>query len=282
VTTSMLVWLSIALISGGLGAITWLLFTDPDSAPRGALSRYLAVLDRDLTFTRAKRNAAQVATTQALLAGLLLVIAGLGQTRALYLVAVVLAGPYLLLRRRARKRRDRIVEQVDGWLVMLANMLRATGSLTDALKSTIRLTSKPLSEEVDLVVKEIELGEQVDVALRRMVARVQRPIFSAAVTGLLVGRQTGGELPKQLEQTAAAIREISRLEGVVRSKTAQGKMQLFVMALFPPAIYYGLLQMDAHFFDPLTGFIGVVVYAAAFLLWLGGILLARKILAVDV
>lgn len=280
--TELLMWVAIALVSGGVGAVVFVLFTDPDSAPRGALARYLAALERDLSFVRARRNAVQVATVQALISGLLVTLGVLGEPRMFYLVVAVLALPFVLLRRQARKRRDRMVEQVDSWLVMLANMLRATGSLTDALASTVRLTSKPLAEEVDLVVKEIELGEQVDIALRRMVVRADRPIFSAAITGLLVGRQTGGDLPKLLEQSAAAIREIARLEGVVRSKTAQGKMQLLVMAVFPPAIYYGLRSLDPHFFDPLTGFIGVVVYGAAFLFWLGGLLLARKILAVDV
>jgi hypothetical protein len=54
------------------------------------------------------------------------------------------------------------------------------------------------------------------------------------------------------------------------------------MALVPPGIYYGLKAIDPHFFDPLVGFWGVVVYGAASLFWIVGLLLARKILDVDV
>lgn len=276
--TSLFGWLAIALTCGGGAALVWLLLGKPDDA----LTRYIAAIARDLRFIRSKRSAARIVTSQAFLFTLLVAAGTLVDARLFYVAVVSLLLPPLALRWRVRKRRDRMVEQVDSWLVMLANMLRATGSLADALASTVRLTSAPLSEEVDLVVTEIDLGEQIDVALRNMIRRVDRSLFSAAITGLLVGRQTGGDLPVLLEHSAAAIREIARLEGVVRSKTAQGKMQLAVMVLFPPLLYYGLQSMDPHFFDPLTGFVGVVIYSIASVLWLGGILLARKILAVDV
>ena len=48
----------------------------------------------------------------------------------------------------------------------------------------------------------------------------------AIVTALTVGRQTGGELPKVLETTAGVLRETMRVEGVMESKTSEGKAQV--------------------------------------------------------
>jgi tight adherence protein B len=282
VTGEVLAIAGVVLTAGGSGVLLWLVLRDPDSAPRSALDDYLAFLTRNLGFTRSKRTAVDFATIQGAVIGVAVVGAVVSSRLFAYAAILVAVLPPLLLVRRARRRRTRIEEQLDGWLLMLANMLRATGSLTDAMRSTIGLTAKPISEEVDLVVKEVQLGEPLDRALENMSNRVDSALVSAALMGLRVGRTTGGNLPELLEQSAAAVREIARLEGVVRSQTAQGKTQLVVMALFPPFFFLGLRLLDPRFFDPLTGLRGTIVYSIAVGLWLGGVLLARKILAVDV
>ena len=66
------------------------------------------------------------------------------------------------------------------------------------------------------------------------------------------GRQVGGNLPKVLETTAHTLREMKRLEGVIRTKTADGRMQLWVIgancdtAADTPNSYYRWTEAE-HF-----------------------------------
>jgi tight adherence protein B len=272
----------VALVALGSGAGLWWLLVDPTSRLRGWFADYVRFVDRQVRLLMLRRSALWIARVQLIAAVGLLAAAAVLDRRLGYGGLLALVLPPVWLRRQVGKRRERIEQQLDGWLLMLANMLKATSSLVDAVRGTVKLTAAPISQEIDLVVKEVELGSSLDVALRSMVARIDSAMVSAAVTAILVGRRSGGDLPRVLERSAGALREIHRLEGVVRSKTAQARMQLIVMALFPPGIYYGLRAIDPHFFDPLVGFWGVVVYGAASLFWIVGILVARKILDVDV
>ena len=141
----------------------------------------------------------------------------------------------------------------------------------------------PMSEEIDLLVKEYELGTPLDRALDNLTTRVSSSTLSGAVLALKVARKTGGNLPEMLESAAAAQRELARLVGVVRTKTAEGKAQAFVIGLIPAPLVLGVHAMDPHFFAPLAqSFLGNLVVAGATALWAVAILMARKILAVDV
>ena len=110
-----------------------------------------------------------------------------------------------------------------------------------------------------------------------------RSIASAAIATLRIARNTGGNLNRTLERTAASLRELARLEGVVRTKTAEGRAQTWVIALIPVPLVTGLDRLDPDFLAPVwttTG--GHLVLAGAIVLWAIALLLARKIVEVDV
>jgi tight adherence protein B len=115
-----------------------------------------------------------------------------------------------------------------------------------------------------------------------MAGRVQSPKLDAALASLLIGRQIGGNLTQILETTAATLREMSRLQGVVRSKTAEGKSQLFVLALFPALLVFLFDWIKPNYFAPLTdSLVGALIGIMAIVLWAASILLARKVLMVE-
>ena len=113
--------------------------------------------------------------------------------------------------------------------------------------------------------------------------RIKSRIISSSLATVLVGRQTGGDLPSILEQSASTLREMARLEGVVRTKTAEGKMQATVLAVIPFVLLFALHQVDNNWLRPLfQTTIGYVVLMAATILWASAILVARRILTVDI
>lgn len=182
-----------------------------------------------------------------------------------------------------RKQRVQAIEaKIENFLLTLANALKATPSIGSALSYTQPLLTAPLDQELELALKEMRVGSSLDQALLNVAARVQSPKLDAALASLLIGRQVGGNLTQILETTAATLREMSRLQGVVRSKTAEGKSQLFVLALFPAVLVFLFDWLKPNYFAPFTNnFVGALLGITALALWAASIALARKVLMVD-
>ena len=222
-------------------------------------------------------------------AGVILVGLGVGGiAMGSWLYGVILAAffgylPVLWMEREKSKRRKALNEQLDATLQSMANTILVTQNLEDAFATIAQHFEPPISQEADIVVKQVRLGTPMDEALRDLAARCHSRNVDAIVTALTVGRQTGGELPKVLETTAGVLRETMRVEGVMESKTSEGKAQVVVMGMLP-FVFGGALQiidpewMQPLFHDP----IGWAIIVFACLLETVGIALVRKFTRIDV
>ena len=270
-----------ALLVLGVAVALFFSLDSPHSGLRKAVTRHIAELDKELRFLLWKTSGKRIAQGQ-LVCAFGVVLLSIWDLRALVLLALVYLGPSYWMRRARRQRVQKIEEQLDGWLLMLANMLKATGSLGEAIRATGDLAHGPIGEEIDLVLKEIRLGATTEQALSAMATRINSRLVTSHIATLLVGRTTGGELPALLEQSAASLREMARLEGVVRTQTAQGKAQLMVLVGAPMLIVAAFRMVEPNFFDPLFDSpIGNVVAITAVALWIGALVWARKVLDVD-
>jgi tight adherence protein B len=199
------------------------------------------------------------------------------------LALVVLPLPWLVLEQKVNRRVTAIEAQTDVWLGALANALRASPSLGEALSSTVSVTEAPLSEELETLMKDYELGTPLDEALTNLGQRCRSQVMDACLQALRVAKKSGGNLTETLESAAAALRELARLEGVVRTKTAEGKMQAVVIGFIPLPLVSAINWIDPTFLAPLWNtFYGNLLLAIAGFFWLTAIVLAKKICAVDV
>jgi tight adherence protein B len=199
------------------------------------------------------------------------------------LLILVAVGPTIYIEMLRRKRLEAIEMQLDNFMLALANALKSTPSIGAAFSSVVSVVAEPMRSEVDLAIKEMKVGSTLDQALLHMAARVGSRQLDSALSSILIGRQVGGNLPKVLETTANTLREMRRLEGVVRTKTAEGKAQLWVIALIPFGMLVGLNQIFPGYFVPLTSSIfGYVIIASCTACWVTALVLARKVLAVDI
>lgn len=198
-------------------------------------------------------------------------------------VLAILLGPELHLRRERQRRVALLEKQVDGFVVSLANSLKTVPSPAAALQATVGILQQPTRQEIEYVLKEMRVGSTLEQGLVAMSARVKSRWLDVAFSAVLIGLRVGGNLPVVLERTAATIREMNRLLGVVRTKTGEGRMQLWVLAGFPFFIVFGFNFAQKGYFDPLQdSLVGQLAVGVAALLWIGSLLLARKVLAVDV
>jgi tight adherence protein B len=251
---------------------------------RALLARHRAQLDRDLRYLQMRTSAERVILTQlAALLGVAAIALLRGSLGPLSLTAAILVGPRAWLRRLCRLRTARVEEQLDTWLLALANALKANPSLGDSIASSAGLMAAPLREELELLLREGQIGVALDRGLRNLTERVGSPVVSAAVATLRIARRAGGNLGQTLESCAASLREMARLEGVVRTKTAEGRAQSLLIGVIPAPLIWMLQSLNPELLSPLWSTTrGHAVLVAAAMLWACALICARKILAVDV
>lgn len=283
-TTHLLRYAGIALLVLGVVAMAAVTLASPESAPRKRWAKYVAELDYEIRFQFLKTSANRMAMTQLLtVVGLVILTYVTSQIILLIPALIVAMAPIIWLRRKHAERVTQMEEQLNAWLIILSNGLRATPSLGEALAASATLIRAPLSQEIEVAIKEIHLGTSIDEAIKNMSKRVNSRVLSSALATLLVGRQTGGDMSRILEESAATLREMARLEGVVRTKTAEGKSQAMVLGAMPFVIIIALQWIDPNWMTPLfNSNMGYAILGGAFALWFSAILLARKILAVDI
>jgi tight adherence protein B len=247
-------------------------------------SRYLAFLDARYASCFLPGSGRATARSQAILLALLFVAALLaGEPWPLVAVLPVALFPAVRLRAQRRKRRAECDAQAGAFCMTLANLLRTIPNIQTALEASVLATKAPLSEEIRLALTEVTLGSPLDAALLNAAARAESKNFDACISALLVGYQVGGNLPKLLETTSSTLREMDRLDGVVRSKTAEGRAQLGVLAMLPGAIIIAFNLASPGYFAPLQDlWVGRLVLAGAATLWLSSLFLAKAILVVDI
>jgi tight adherence protein B len=283
-TTELLRSGSIGLTAIGLFISVWSAAADQSGPAYRYWARYTSSLERKLRpqFIWTKGSTIALGQVGAVFALLLAQIA-IGVPFWGGVLIFILAIPTLWVEKMRKERVELIEKQLDGFILALSNALKTTPSIGAAFNSISSILQDPTRQEIELCVKEIKVGSTLDQALLHMAARVGSRQLDTALSSVLIGRQVGGNLPKVLEQVAATLREMARLEGVVRTKTAEGKMQLWVLGALPAALFFALNTAWPGYFIPMTKSItGYIVLFMCGASWVSALVLARKVLSVDI
>jgi tight adherence protein B len=103
-------------------------------------------------------------------------------------------------------------------------------------------------QELELALKQMRLGSSLPDALLAMSARVQVKPLDICVSALLVGRQSGGDLPTILERTAASLRELKRLEEMTAKELRASKQGFGLAIVMNGGMIFYLPRMLPTFF----------------------------------
>lgn len=283
-TMDLLRWGSIALMTLGLFLGTLQMASDETGLPYRYWNRYVSSLDRRLRGLFIFTPGRLVAYGQ-LSAMFIIVAANLTFDLPMWEAFIVLAAiaPTVYLEQARRERVTKIEDQLDNFILALANALKSTPSIGAAFNNVVTVIEDPMRQEVDLALKEMKVGSSLEQALLHMASRIGSRQIDSALSSVLIGRQVGGNLPRVLETTAQTMREMKRLEGVIRTKTADGRMQMWVIGALPFVFLVGLGALWPGYFDPLTkSMTGYMLIAGISACWLVSLILARKVLAVDI
>jgi tight adherence protein B len=152
--------------------------------------------------------------------------------------------PKIWLGRRQAGRLKAFNNQLGDTISLMSNSLRSGLSLVQSMEMISREAEAPISEEFQRVVREIGLGVGPQEALIHLGRRVASDDLELLVIAILVQFEIGGNLSRILDSIASTIRERVKLQGEIRTMSAQGRMAGWVLSGLPVAIG-GLLMLIA-------------------------------------
>lgn len=191
--------------------------------------------------------------------------------------------PHFALQRLRRRRAEQFIFQLPDALHALAATLRAGVNLPKGLEQLATWQPAPLSQEFGLVLSEYQIGRDLGAALDNMYARIARPELEILNSAINVSRTVGGNLADTIESLALTLQEKATVEGKIKSLTAMGRIQGWVVSFIPIAIGAAMFVLDPQRMYPLfTEFEGWVALAISAVMMLMAILVIRKIVDIDV
>ncbi len=153
-------------------------------------------------------------------------------------------GPRLWVDRRQSARLKAFNEQLPEAITLLSNSLRSGMSIIQAMEMIARESEPPISEEFQRVLREIGLGVGPQDALVHLVRRMDSEDLDLTVTAILVQFDVGGNLSKVLDSIVHTIRERVKLQGEIRTMSAQGRTAGFILSGLPIGVA-GMLLLIA-------------------------------------
>jgi tight adherence protein B len=204
------------------------------------------------------------------------------------IMAVVMAGvgffsPMLLIRYYRKRRINRFNVQLVDALQAMANAFKAGLTFPQAIEHISKEAFPPLGQEFGLFVKEVKLGVPLEEALVNMSKRVGSQDLDLVVVSTNIARQLGGNMAEMFETISATIRERFRLEGKIDAITSQGRMQGWIVSALPIILGVVLNYMRPDLMEPmLDHWFGMVLVFAVALMEFLGIMIIRRIVAIDV
>jgi tight adherence protein B len=185
-----------------------------------------------------------------------------------------------------KKRRMRFNEFEQGLpeaLDLMVSSMRAGQSLAAALRLVAMESPDPIGAEFRICFDEQHYGLELRAAMENLVNRIPLQDMRIVVTGILIQKESGGNLAEVLDKAAYVIRERFRLKQQVRVHTAQGRLTGWILACLPLALGVGLYLVNPTVMSVLwTRPIGVKLLYASAIMTVIGMLIIRKIVDMDV
>jgi tight adherence protein B len=187
--------------------------------------------------------------------------------------------PYLLLRHRARRRKDRLEEQLPDAIDLLGRAMRAGHPLSAGFSMVADEAPEPVATEFRQTFEEQRFGLPFDDSLLALAERMASTDARILVTAITVHRQVGGNLAEILDNIAFMVRERFKLRRQLRVITAQGRLSGYVLAALPIVLGLALWVLNPEYMLPLlqedTGrylLAGAAVFQVVGYLWIRRIL----------
>jgi tight adherence protein B len=189
----------------------------------------------------------------------------------------------MYVRRKAEARVRAFEEQFPDCLEFISRSMRAGHAFSVALEMVHKEFSDPLASEFRRAFEEQNLGQPLEIVLRKLSVRVDSMDVQFFVSAVLLQKRTGGNLAELLDKLAQLIRERFKLRARIRAVSAQGLMSGRILAAIPAgvaALMFVVNPQYARFFvdDPA----GHTLLGIGIGLQFVGYLIIKKIVMIEV
>jgi len=191
--------------------------------------------------------------------------------------------PKFFINRRIKSRLNDFNEQLNGGLILIANALKAGHSFMQAVSIAARETQGVFSDELKILLKELNFGIPMDVGFANLLSRVESADMKLVVNAIMIQKDIGGNLAEILENISETIRERQKILNEMKTLTAQGKMSgMIVMSI--PFFLAGMIYLINREYIMLLfeTQIGMMILAGALVNEFIGVMFIRKIIKIDV
>ena len=191
--------------------------------------------------------------------------------------------PDVWVRQTRAYRRKKFSGQLVDSLLILSSSLKAGLSLTQAFETVEAEMPAPMSQEVGFMMKAYRLGLSFEEALQGLNRRMPSDELKLITLAILVGRETGGDVTRNIDQLVSTIRQRKKLNDQVKTLTLQGKLQAYIMSALPLVFAAAVRTIQPDYFEVLMRDPdGQMALAIAVLLWIVGMILLFKLSKVKV
>ncbi len=191
--------------------------------------------------------------------------------------------PFLYVRHARGKRMRRFEELLPEGIDLMGRALRAGHPFTAGIKLVGEESAPPVSTEFQRLFEEQRFGMPLPDALLGLADRIPSLDVRIFITAVLIQREVGGNLAEVLDKLGYTIRERFRIRREIRTRTAQGRMTGYLLAVLPFAAAALLFTINPHYMMPLfKERLGHVMIAFALILQMIGFVWIKKIVDIDV
>jgi tight adherence protein B len=181
-----------------------------------------------------------------------------------------------------RKRIERFDHQLADALQSISGALRSGLTFRQAMNEVAQNAHAPLGQEFKVFVREMQLGTPLEEALDQLAQRVGSTELELFVSASQIAMKVGGNVGEMFDKLAGTLRERFRIEGRIRTLTAQGKLQGVIIGLMPITVWLGFDYFRPDLTRPMMQhWFGIVIVALVVIMELIGALIIRRIVQIE-
>lgn len=196
---------------------------------------------------------------------------------------IAAAAPFMHVIWKRKKRINKFLEKLPDALDLMSRALAAGHAFPEALHMVSTEMPEPIAGEFRKTYQEQNLGLSLKLALENLSHRIPLLDLRMCITGILIQKETGGNLAEILEKIAYTIRDRFRIMEDVKTLTAQSRIGAWILCGLPVFVALALTAVNPEYMDVLWNDPrGHKVIAAALFFQTGGMLLVRKIIRIKI
>lgn len=164
---------------------------------------------------------------------------------ALALLGMII--PWFFVSHKKSVRAALLNSEIGESLTGMSNSLRAGYSFQQAMDLVSQETIGPLATEYRRTLREINLGITTEQALQNLIERADNDDLELMIGAVLIQRQIGGNLAEIFDNIADTIRQRIRMQGEVKTLTAQGRISGLIIGAMPIVLFLIIMVINPEY-----------------------------------